>query len=127
MHLDAATGAQIWNPRGRCASGKNHRGARYLKDASTSQSLPVRRRSDRARNIIRGSVVALMQYRCRLEDHTIAEEPKPVGKNTNGVRQPRPRGGMELAHHSPARQRLRRHGDAYTLPPFPPTRSPAMI
>ena len=124
--LDAATGRQIWktivdsHASARITGGtKVFEGRVYVPVASGEEGAGPNR--NYACCTFRGSVVALDAATGKQiwKTYTIAEEPKPVGKNTNGVQRFAPAGGgvWNTPTIDPARHALYvGTGDAYTLP-----------
>jgi len=124
--VDAATGRQIWktivdsHASARITGGtKVFEGRVYVPVASGEEGAGPNR--NYACCTFRGSVVALDAATGKQiwKTYTIAEEPKEVGRNTNGVQRFAPAGGgvWNSPTIDPARHALYvGTGDAYTLP-----------
>ena len=124
--VDAATGQQIWKVRvddhasARITGGtKVFEGRVYVPVASGEEGAGTNR--NYACCTFRGSVVALDAATGKQiwKTYTIAEEPKPVGKNSNGVQRFGPAGAgvWNSPTIDPARHALYiGTGDAYTEP-----------
>jgi polyvinyl alcohol dehydrogenase (cytochrome) len=124
--LDAATGAQVWKVHVDdhasakiTGAPKVFEGRVYVPVASGEEGAGPNR--NYACCTFRGSVVALDAATGKQiwKTYTIAEEPKPVGKNTNGVQRFAPAGAG--VWNSPTIDAARHAlyigtGDAYTLP-----------